>query len=230
VVGWRRRWRNAPDGALGRDGDVERSGATAEHRMHAPRHQQPALCHAAHFGKCWAEPDTCLFSHVYSSRCAPHARLARSAVLGVFSVGRIGVRTHSAFRVSVSSSAVEGSRAWPPHTPREGGLTHPAGTSRSNLAPAAFETLIPPTQTLPARPLRLTPNEIMCWVGGSCTELEVLTLLCGAVCVRPATTASHGQVHAARLGPSRGPSTSLPPPHLLHHRSTQHEQPRRRRP
>jgi hypothetical protein len=41
-------------------------------------------------------------------------------------------------RVSVASSSgpVEGSRASPTHRPREDGLTHPADTSRSNLADA----------------------------------------------------------------------------------------------
>ena len=37
---------------------------------------------------------------------------------------------------SASSSPVGSSRGWEPHMPREDGLTHPADTSRSNLASA----------------------------------------------------------------------------------------------
>jgi hypothetical protein len=39
-------------------------------------------------------------------------------------------------RFRFPAARVESSRAWPPHRPREEGFTHPADTSRSNLAAA----------------------------------------------------------------------------------------------
>jgi 2-polyprenyl-6-methoxyphenol hydroxylase-like FAD-dependent oxidoreductase len=52
--------------------------------------------------------------------------------------GKSRVRELAGKRIPLPSfsfqRAVEGGRAWPPHRPREGGLAHPADTSRSNLA------------------------------------------------------------------------------------------------
>jgi hypothetical protein len=43
---------------------------------------------------------------------------------------------HLTWRIWFPAAPVEGGRASPPHRPREGGLAHPADTSRSNLADA----------------------------------------------------------------------------------------------
>jgi hypothetical protein len=55
-------------------------------------------------------------------------------VEGHYGTVQVGALTLPRLGFRVPAAPVERSIAFPPHRPREGGLAHPADTSRSNLA------------------------------------------------------------------------------------------------